>query len=240
MLMGKRGARAIRLGLGRNGSMTLSVDGKRQPFVDKNCQRRGYHYDVTGTAFLTIASVLLAQASGPIVLAPRQAPQTGEIGAYYFDTPNESQVWVSIEPANTEAGPKPVLLNITVKFPGTRLDGAPATVQLRAQVRCFPVVFPERVRQPILVFSIDGAKVDLSPDGQRSHFLPTCTGVPRDGQFTLDTVLAQVPFDLVRRLASAKDVRMDAIGFSLRFTADDFSQLQSFVRAIESGVVLKK
>ncbi|HYM22945.1 MAG TPA: hypothetical protein VEU08_07045 [Vicinamibacterales bacterium] len=195
---------------------------------------------MTSTALLAVASLVLAQATGPIVLMPRQAPATGEIGAYYFDTPNESQVWVSLEPASEEAGPKPVFLNVTVKFPGTRLNGPPETVQLRAQVRCFPVVFPERVRTPVLVLSIDGRKTDLSPDGQRSHFLPTCTGVPRDGRFTLDTVVAQVPFDLVRRLASAKDVRIDAIGFSLRFTPEDYAALQSFVRAIDSGVVLKK
>ncbi|HEY6212528.1 MAG TPA: hypothetical protein VIW45_09595 [Vicinamibacterales bacterium] len=192
-------------------------------------------------ALAALLSVALGAQGAPFEMPPRQHPDLREIGAFYFETPNESQIWINVEPASDESGPRPITINVTTKFAGTRVDGPPATAEVRAQVLCFPVVHPERVRVPILVFSIDGAKVDLSPDGVRAaQFVPSCTGYRRDGRFTLDTVVARVPFELVRRLAGAKAVDVDAIGFTVHFGPDDFGALQSFVRAVEHGVALKR
>ena len=187
-----------------------------------------------------LAGAALRAQSGPVTLPARQNPDLREIGAFYFENPSESQIWINLEPTSNEAGANPLVVNATVKFPGTRLERPPATVELRAQVRCYPIVFPERVRQPILVVVIDGVKTDLSPDGVLSQFISTCSGVTRDGRFTLDTVIAQVPVDMLRRIAGAKAVGIDAIGFSVRLSPGDFEALRAFVQAVVRGVVIKR
>jgi hypothetical protein len=190
-------------------------------------------------ATLLAGAALLAQG-GPVELPKRQNPDPREIGAFYFENPSESQIWINLEPASNEAGANPLLVNATVKFPGTRLERPPATIELRAQVRCYPIVFPERVRQPILILVIDGLKTDLSPDGVLSQFVSTCSGTTRDGRFTLDTVIAQVPFDLLQRMAGARAVGIDAIGFSVHLSPEDLTALRAFDDAVERGVVIKR
>ena len=73
------------------------------------------------------------------VVPTNTSPRVRAIGANYFDSLSQSQVWVNIEPQPTERGPAPFILNVTVAFPGRRLDHQPPAVSLRAQTRCFPM-----------------------------------------------------------------------------------------------------
>ena len=183
-----------------------------------------------------------AQPPRPAELAPHQFPAFREIGAFYFDGRDESQVWVNLEPAHVDGPPDPIIFNVTVKFPGTRLLREPSTVEFRPQVRCIPAVYPTRPRLPIFVLSIDSMpRIDLSPDGRTSFFMPSCGGVnnPAVSQ-TWDTVAATVPFPMLRQMASAKAVTIEAIGFTVRLTPEDFEAARALVRTVEHGVTVKK
>ncbi|HMD37301.1 MAG TPA: hypothetical protein VKH42_20135 [Vicinamibacterales bacterium] len=194
-------------------------------------------------AWLITVAYAGAQSTGkPTELAPRQFPAFREIGAFYFEGLEETQVWVNLEPAHVEGAPDPIIFNVTVKFPGTRLGREPATVQFRPQVRCIPQVYPTRARLPVFKLTIDSTPmIDLSPDGTTSFFLPSCGGVnnPEVNQ-TWDTVSTMVPFATLRRMASAKAVIVDAIGFTVRLTPEDFAALNALIKTVEHGVTVKK
>jgi hypothetical protein len=182
-----------------------------------------------------------AQSPRPVELAAHQFPAFREIGAFYFDGLDESQVWVNLEPAHVDGPPDPIIFNITVRFPGTRLTREPATVGFRPQVRCIPAVYPTRPRLPVFTLRIDSSpRIDLSPDGKTSFFMPSCGGDNAGLNQTWDTVSATVPFAMLRQLVSAKTVTVEAIGFTVRLTPEDFEAARALVRAVEHGVTVKK
>jgi len=189
---------------------------------------------------LAIAPLAAQSPKTPPEIAQRQFPDMRQIGAYYFDGMNESQVWINVEPEHVERGADPIIFNATVKFSGLRLLEAPATVDLRPQVRCLPPVYLARPRLPVFRVTIGSdPKIDWSPDGRTSFFLPSCGGGP-EGTTTFDTVSTQVPFAMLRRLADAPAVTVEAIGFTVRFRPEDSAALQTLVRTVEHGVALKR
>jgi len=172
-------------------------------------------------------------ASGGSTVATNTTPKLRELGANYFESLTQSQIWINIEPEPTEAGPAPVLLNLTIAFPGIRLNHRPTTVAVRAQPRCFPPVFPERVRQPILRFLVNGStKIDLTAAGAAYQLVPSCS------KSQPDTVIAQVPFILLRRIADSVNVTVDALGFAVRFSTDDGAAWRLFVHTVENGATV--
>jgi hypothetical protein len=172
-------------------------------------------------------------ASGGSIVATNMTPKLGEIGANYFEPLKQSQIWTNVEPELVEAGPAPVLLNLTIAFPGDRLNHQPISVGVRAQPRCFPQVFPERVRQPVLRFLVNGStKIDLTAAGATYQLVPTCS------RSQPDTVIAQVPFILLREIAESVNVTVDALGFALRFTPDNSDAWRLFVRTVEHGATV--
>jgi hypothetical protein len=192
---------------------------------------------------LAIAPAAAQQSGGrPAELASRQSPAFRELGAFYFDGSNESQVWVNVEPEHVEGPPDPIVFNVTVKFPGLKLNRAPATVELRPQVKCVPQVYPSRPRLPVFTLTIDAMpKIDLSPDGRTSFFMPSCGGpTGPDTNSTWDTVATVVPFAMLQQMASAKSVTVEAIGFTVRMTPADFNALKALVAAVEHGVTVRK
>lgn len=171
-------------------------------------------------------------ASGGSIVATNTTPRVGEIGANYFESLKQSQIWINVEPELADVGPAPVLLNLTIAFPGDRLNHQPISVAVRAQPRCFPQVFPERLRQPILRFLVNGSmKIDLTAAGAAYHVVSSCSE-------SQDTVIAQVPFRLLRQIAESTDVMVDALGFSLRLTTDDLAAWRLFVRTVQGGAVI--
>jgi hypothetical protein len=170
-----------------------------------------------------------------ITLPTNTSPRVRDIGAHYFDSLNQSQVWVNIEPEPLEPGPTPILLNLTVAFPGRQLNQQPPTVTLRAQTPCFPMVFPERVRQPILrVVLNEATTLDLTAPGRIYHLTPSC------GKASADAIVTDLPFGVLQQIIGEADVVIHALGFSARLVAADLIALRTFGHTMASGVVVRE
>jgi hypothetical protein len=166
------------------------------------------------------------------VLHANANPKPGEIGAFYFDVLNQSQVWVNLSPDSVEPGPNPVLLNVTLSFPGRRLDGPPKVAEIRATA--INTAFPLRIRQPILRFdSGDGRHYDLTAPGRVSQFVASCQ------ECALDTLTTRVAFEELREIAGSPEVTMNALGFALRLTRSDLTALATLIDTVTSGVTIK-
>ena len=173
-------------------------------------------------------SLLLAS-----VIVTNLMPALGQIGAYFFDALTQSQVWINVQPQNFEPGPPPIELNSTVSFPGRRLAGAPPTVDLRVSAFCR--AFPTRIRQPVMSFTVDGTPLLLAEPGRPFQAISTCG---EDGG-SLDAIVVRISFAAFRRIASAADVELHALGFDTRLTSSDLHALQSFVTAVADGVTVR-
>jgi hypothetical protein len=166
------------------------------------------------------------------VLQMNASPAPGQIGAFYFETFNESQVWVNLLPEGTEPGPRPVLLNVTVRFKGRRSASAPAVADIRAT--SVHIAFPQRLRQPILrLVTGDGREHDLTAPGRVSQFTASC----EDCQ--LDTLTTRLAFDELREIARSPQVTMNALGFEMRLTPADLQALGALIDAVSDGAAIK-
>ena len=167
------------------------------------------------------------------VVSPNSAPSLGQIGAHYFDTLGESQVWMNLQPEGLEPGPDPIRLNITISFHGRRLEQAPDTAELRAE--SIGGTFPYRIRQPILRFDLKrGIELDLTAPGRAFEFTSSCQ------ECLLDTVIARrVPFDIVRQIAVSNQVSVEALGFATRMSPANLLSLRRFVETVSDGVVIR-
>ena len=173
------------------------------------------------------AALLLAA-----VLQTNATPSAGQIGAFYFETSNESQVWVDLTPEIPEAGPPPVLLNITIRFKGRKSAATPAIADIRAT--SVSTAFPLRLRQPILrLTTANGHEYDLAGPGRVSRFTAGCEKCP------LDTLTTRVAFDELREIAHSPQVRMNALGFEMRLTPADLKTLGALIEAVRDGVTIK-
>lgn len=173
------------------------------------------------------AALLLAA-----VLQTNATPSAGKIGAFYFEALNESQVWVDLSPEISEAGPPPVLLNITIRFKGRQSAAAPAFADVRASA--VSTAFPLRLRQPILrLTTADGREYDLAGPGRVSRFTAGCEKCPPD------TLTTRVAFDELREIAHSPQVRMNALGFEMRLTPADLKALGALIDAVSEGVTIR-
>jgi hypothetical protein len=179
-------------------------------------------------------SLLLAS-----VIITNMMPALGQIGAYFFDALTQSQVWINVQPQNLEPGPPPVELNVTVSFPGRRLVGAPAAVDLRVSAYC--LAFPTRIRQPLMTVIIDGTPLQVAAPGRPFQVVSVCGDGLHSAQSggTADAIVARIPFATLRRIASAADVELHALGFDVRLRPSDLQALQSFVAAVADGVTVR-
>lgn len=167
------------------------------------------------------------------VIITNMMPALGQIGAYFFDALTQSQVWINVQPQNVEPGPPPIELNITVSFPGRRLVGTPAAVDLRVSAYCR--AFPTRIRQPVMSMIIDGTPLRFPEPGWPFQVISVCG---EDGG-SADAIVARIPFATFRRIASAADVELRALGFDTRLKSSDLQALQSFVTAVADGVTMR-
>lgn len=165
------------------------------------------------------------------VIASNITPARGQIGAHYFDSLKQSQVWINVQPQNLEAGPNPVELNVTVSFPGRHLAGDPAAVALRVQADCW--AFPTRIRQPMFALVIDGAELRI--DARELHVSSACG----DDGGTADVIVTRVPFKVFRQIAAARNVVIYALGFTVTLTPSDLRALTSFATAVTGGVTVE-
>ena len=115
-------------------------------------------YNIRYVGAFCISNVLLRYS-------PNRLPSLGQIGAFYFEIMDQSQVWIDLEPQNSEPGPNPIKLNFTVAFHGHEIEHAPDMVEVRA--RSYNTAFPQITRRPMLGFRLeDGSEVDLAAPGK--------------------------------------------------------------------------
>ena len=166
------------------------------------------------------------------IIAANPTPRPGQIGAIYLEARQESQVWIDLVPKSDEPGFSLIHINFTVTFPGRQLAQTPATVTVRAQTECF--AYPTTIRQPILRFVLDGFRVisPTTPDA-RLRFVASC------GEGA-DAMVAEIPFTILEEISDAQDVRVEALGFTLRFTPENRDALQRFATLLSGGVAIGK
>lgn len=88
------------------------------------------------------------------ILSPNPTPSLGQLGAYYFETLNQSQIWINLEPQGSIPGPNPIRLNVTVAFTGRRLDHSPDVVEnvdthQRCSAKRVSIICAPQSRRPI-------------------------------------------------------------------------------------------
>ena len=166
------------------------------------------------------------------ILPPNNSPALGQIGAWYFETLKQSQVWINLEPQGSEQGPNPVRLNITVSFPGRSLEQAPGDVELRAE--SVTGTFPLTIRQPVFRIVLDaGVPLDFTGAGRTFQFVSRCP------ECAADTLIVRAPFKVVRDVAASQTVTVEALGFSTRMKAADLAALRRFVDTVGKGVAVR-
>jgi hypothetical protein len=166
-----------------------------------------------------------------VLLHPNASPQPGELGVFYFDVLNQSQVWVDLDPQLLEAGPNPIRLNVTIAFPGRELKTSPARATIRAASDS--ALFPLRVRVPVLRFRLhDGTLVDLTGPGTAYQFSASCE------KCWNDTLVADIPFTALQTMAASPLIEVSAMGFELRLTPRNLVALRRLVEAVAQGVTV--
>jgi hypothetical protein len=179
-----------------------------------------------GMSAVLVASLLLAA-----VIPTNNTQQPRELGAFYFDALDQSQVWTTLEPAAADAGARSVFLNFTVAFPGRKLAGKPDVVTVRAQAN--GMAFPNRIRQPVLAFRGAGREYALTAPGRVYDFTASCE------KCSNDTVSSRMAFDELVEMVHAPAVSVDALGFELTLTAADLAAIQRLIDAVKNGAVVK-
>ncbi len=166
-----------------------------------------------------------------VLLHPNTTPKAGELGAFYFDTPDETQVWLNMEPQLVARGPNPVEITVTVAFKGRVLSAPPAHVSLRAAAT--GTAFPMQLRQAILRFELLGGQVvDLTAPGGKYLFSASCD------KCQADVINAEMSFDDLQALARSSATSVEALGFSLVLSPQDIAALQRLVKAVNDGITL--
>ncbi len=178
-----------------------------------------------------------APAIGDVVtVATNPSPKLRDIGANYFDALHQSQVWMNVEPEPPQGEPAPVTLNVTVAFDGLRLSHPPATVQIRAS--SIDTAFPLRIRQPILRFVLNGTTpLDLTTETSSYRFV--AGPQPAWGDAPADTIVTDLRFASLQQIAQAREVTVDALGFSVRLAPADLTAFRLFIHTLEDGVVVR-
>jgi hypothetical protein len=165
------------------------------------------------------------------LLHPNSTPRPGEVGAFYFDVLNESQVWVDLEPTVLEDGPNPIRVNFTAAFKGRSIGDAPPRIRVRA--KSDGSMFPLRIRVPVLQFQLhDDSVIDLTGTGSVYNFFPGCE------KCAADTLTTDMPFAQFQTLAASPYVQVEALGFKLRLSPKDLTALRKLSAAVSDGATV--
>ncbi|MBP1610238.1 MAG: hypothetical protein H6Q04_2473 [Acidobacteria bacterium] len=196
------------------------------------------HHNASGELGATIDGMWTLYASLMIISAISQnrLPPLGQIGAFYFESMDESQIWINLEPLNSLPGPNPIKLNFTVAFPGREIAHATDLVEVRAE--SYNTAFPQLTRLPILRFGLrNGKEVDLTERGKTFQFTyHGLCGV--DESCSPDTVIARIPFSELCKIAASNSLKIEALGFILNMRPEDIRSLRRYVQTVQNGVRL--
>jgi hypothetical protein len=159
-------------------------------------------------------------------------PQPRELGAFYFNGLEESQVWVDVAPPPAGDGDSPVRINVTIKFRGHELRGTPKTATIRASSNIF--VAPLHVTIPVLKFHLaDDTVIDLTAPGAVYAFTSNCDNC------AADTIVVDLPFTDVERMTASAVILVEALGCELRLSPEDMAAIRKLVEAVRDGVTVK-
>lgn len=168
------------------------------------------------------------------VISMNRLPSLGQIGAFYFERTNESQVWINFEPQNSEPGPNPVKLNFTIVFSGREIEHATDIVEVRAE--SYDTTYPQITRRPILKFRLQaGSEVDLTAQGKTFQFSHHGICDVNESCFP-DTVTARMPFADLSKIADSNSLKIEAVGFNLSMKSEDIKLLRRYVQTVQNGV----
>jgi hypothetical protein len=160
-------------------------------------------------------------------------PRPRKLGAVYFNGPNESQIWVDLDPQPTAGGDAPVRLNVTIKFRGRELHDAPKTATLR--VSSNSLVAPMHIRLPVLTLHLaDDTVLDLTGPGSVYTFTSSCQ------KCASDTLLVEVPFSDLERMTESSVILVNALGFEGRLVPEDVAAIRTLMEAVRGGAVVKQ
>jgi len=159
-------------------------------------------------------------------------PTPRRLGAFYFDPPGESQVWVDLDTQAATGGPSPVRINITIKFRGRELRGTPKTATIRAYSNA--LVAPLHIRVPVLKFHLpDDTVLDLTAPGSTYVFTASCETCSND------TIVTDVPFAELDRITGSSAILLEVLGFEGKLVPEDIRAIRELVEAVRDGAVVK-
>jgi hypothetical protein len=183
-----------------------------------------------------LTAVLLAA-----VVHSNVSPTPRRIGAFYFNGPNESQIWVDVDAQPIGRNDPPVRINFTVKFKGRELPGSPKLITVRAGAGIYDA--PTHVRVPVLQLHLaDDTVFNLTAPGAPYAFVSSMPCHNAEGGVagcTADTVVADMKFSDVEHLVASSFVLVDALGFQARLVPEDVAAIRALVEAVRDGATVK-
>lgn len=145
-------------------------------------------------------------------------PGDGEIRAVYWELRNESQVWLTLQPRNTEGARAP-MVTFTCTFAGKR----PTVRATRVEVRAYAETF--WAPRPQFWFVLDGKeRIVLAPSA-----VGLTTGTPSD--YLTDTI----SIDVLKRIAGARRIAGKALGFEFELVDSQRAAIRRFLDRVISG-----
>ena len=148
-------------------------------------------------------------------------PRDGEIRALYRELRNETEVWLTIEPrsADGKPGPTGMIVTCTVRFPGKQPKAPPQDIDVRAYAG---FLWAPKVEFWLLLD--DREKIDLVPPG----------AVALATDSVSDYLQASVPVPELKRIANAKRVTGNALGFQFELTEPQRQAIRVFIGRVLS------
>src|SRR5688500_4513893 len=167
-----------------------------------------------------VGSLLLSAAPGAVVaeqLLP--PPRDGDIRVVHWDLQNHSQVWLTLEPKAPDGKPAP-LLTLAWDFAGKRPVSPPAHIELRAFAGAFwapRVEFWLALDDEPRIDLVGGSMFGLV-SGVGSDYLP-----------------ATVSIETLQRIADARRVTGNALGFPFELSGAQRLAVRAFLARVTSG-----
>ena len=178
------------------------------------------------TSAMWLAVLLAAVVHANVHPMPRQ------LGAFYFNSPDESQIWVDLDPQPTGGGEAPVRLNFTIKFRGRELDTTPAHATIRVTSNSF--VAPTHIRLPVLTLHLaDDTVIDLTGPGSVYSFTASCHTCPSD------TLVTDIPFTVLEQMTASSVIVVNTLGFDGKLVSEDVAAMRRLVAAVKDGATVK-
>jgi hypothetical protein len=157
------------------------------------------------------------------VVAYADQPPDIPIGSFYFETANETEIWITIVPDLRQGKLKPLQLNFAARFPGKSMAGPPLSVTLTAILNSSYV--PGIQLQPVARVSLDGENLDLKPG--------PLFGPCDENGCAYNRIAATIPALTFQRIVKAQTVEGSAMGILFSLSPEQLEMLRSFINHLK-------